>query len=157
MALSAQNQSTSYVNLYYSIVQRAATRYFKEYYNSGEYLAPRACHTHAPRTRTRRSARFTFSSSLANVIVRHRVPVIPPARSRPRFAETSRRHRASRRTVIHAASSFPAGPPSRFPPSRARRESVFLTSPSFRKPTRTAGNFQSFRFPLPSTLRTREK
>lgn len=37
MALSAQNQSTSYVNLYYSIVQRAATRYFKEYYNSGEY------------------------------------------------------------------------------------------------------------------------
>jgi hypothetical protein len=38
MALSAQNQSTSYVNLYYSIVQRAATRYFKEYYNSGEYF-----------------------------------------------------------------------------------------------------------------------
>lgn len=37
MALSAQNQSSSYVNLYYSIVQRAATRYFKEYYNSGEY------------------------------------------------------------------------------------------------------------------------
>lgn len=41
MALSAQNQSTSYVNLYYSIVQRAATRYFKEYYNSGEYPALR--------------------------------------------------------------------------------------------------------------------
>lgn len=40
MALSAQNQSTSYVNLYYSIVQRAATRYFKEYYNSGEYQQP---------------------------------------------------------------------------------------------------------------------
>lgn len=39
MALSAQNQSTSYVNLYYSIVQRAATRYFKEYYNTGEYVA----------------------------------------------------------------------------------------------------------------------
>ena len=41
MALSAQNQSTSYVNLYYSFVQRAATRYFKEYYNSGEYLRRR--------------------------------------------------------------------------------------------------------------------
>lgn len=43
MALSAQNQSTSYVNLYYSIVQRAATRYFKEYYNSGKYHIPDAC------------------------------------------------------------------------------------------------------------------
>lgn len=46
MALSAQNQSTSYVNLYYSIVQRAATRYFKEYYNSGEYQQPRSCVIH---------------------------------------------------------------------------------------------------------------
>ena len=46
MALSAQNQSTSYVNLYYSIVQRAATRYFKEYYNSGEYQQPRTCVIH---------------------------------------------------------------------------------------------------------------
>ena len=53
MALSAQNQSTSYVNLYYSIVQRAATRYFKEYYNSGKYhrnartRVPHRCtHTH---------------------------------------------------------------------------------------------------------------
>lgn len=75
MALSAQNQSTSYVNLYYSIVQRAATRYFKEYYNSGEYLAPRALSSHARThtyTYTREEARvtrsfLTFSSSLANV------------------------------------------------------------------------------------------
>lgn len=61
MALSAQNQSTSYVNLYYSIVQRAATRYFKEYYNSGEYrytlsdvivVIPHVS-THMPRTHIR--------------------------------------------------------------------------------------------------------
>lgn len=37
MALSAKNQTSNYVNLYYSIVQRAATHYFKEYYSSGEY------------------------------------------------------------------------------------------------------------------------
>lgn len=60
MALSAQNQSTSYVNLYYSIVQRAATRYFKEYYNSGKYrirtharahACVHACHRYTRNTR----------------------------------------------------------------------------------------------------------
>lgn len=46
MALSAQNQSTSYVNLYYSIVQRAAMRYCKEYYGSGEYFLLHQHHLH---------------------------------------------------------------------------------------------------------------
>lgn len=90
MALSAQNQSTSYVNLYYSIVQRAATRYFKEYYNSGEYQMHICACTRATHT--------THAHVLARV--RHTHPRKRARGTHPRRRRHRRRQRRDATTTM---------------------------------------------------------
>ena len=91
MALSAQNQSTSYVNLYYSIVQRAATRYFKEYYNSGEYQQPRTCVIHViPRN----------SIILRNRTASNRCPNQPKRKKQKKTKKKGKKKRHNRSSSI---------------------------------------------------------
>jgi len=108
MALSAQNQSTSYVNLYYSIVQRAATRYFKEYYNSGKYhrnartrVSHRYTHTHTYTCRfckkrtgqrqIRRRARISARPALYHLAAALLFSLLFPSPLLPRHARLVRR------------------------------------------------------------------
>lgn len=116
MALSAQNQSTSYVNLYYSIVQRAATRYFKEYYNSGEYrirtharmharvpqIHATHTHTHA-RTRTRMRTRMRIVVYVKKKRTRH----ASATTDSPASADSARPALASFRHPPSSSSSLP--------------------------------------------------